>query len=71
MPLNEGCLQPPVMIHCYISQPRLIFMRNGTHFSKTHFRMVLAVHLYLVILLYLCPPLTFYPYQIKTIFFFT
>jgi hypothetical protein len=70
MPLNEGCLQPHVLIHCCTSQPRLIFMRNGTHFSKTHCRMVLTVHVYLVILLCLCLPLTFHTYQIKTIFFF-
>ena len=70
MPLNEGCLKPPLMIHCFISQPRLIFMRNETHCSKTHFIMVLTVYLYLIILLCLCMPFTFYPYQIKTIFFF-
>jgi hypothetical protein len=69
MPLNEGWPQHPLMFHCCISQPRLIFMRNGNHFSKTHFRMVLTVHLYLVILLYLCLPLTFYTYQIKTFFY--
>jgi hypothetical protein len=70
MPLYEGCLQPTVMFHCCISQSRLIFMRNGNHCSKTHSRMVLTVHLYLIIFLYLCLPFTFYPYQIKTIFSF-
>jgi len=69
MPLNERYPQRPVMIHCRISQPRLIFMRNGTDCSKTHFRMVFTLHVYLIIFLCLCLPFTFYPYQIKTSFF--
>jgi uncharacterized membrane protein (DUF373 family) len=43
-------------------------MRNGTHFNKTHFRMVLTVCLYMIILLCLFLLFTFYLYQIKTSF---